>query len=175
MNRGWLLTPVLLMLALLGCAHGRIVNGTFVSDDYGFSVALPGPPYERIMAKGALVAVTDSGTGASIAIAVSPDTYTDANESKKALDYITRDLFFFLTKKKYRVFEDVMVGGVQGRHAILTGMDDDKELIFSAYVTQFSGMIYDVVFWCEPQYFDTASAVFEKMVGTFVFRPGADK
>ncbi len=175
MNRLRLFAPLALILVVLGCAHGRVVNGTFVSDDYRFSVTLPGPPYEQISAKDALVALTDPGTGASIAIAVGPSPYADGVESEQALDFVTRGLFFFLTQKDYRVFEDATLGGVPARHAVLTGREDDTQLIFAAYTALSSGLIYDIVMWCDPQEFDAVSPVFEKMVGTFTFSREADK
>jgi hypothetical protein len=163
------LPALMLALVLLGCAHGRVVNGTFVSDDYRFSVTLPGPPYEQIAPKEALVALTDPTTGASIAVAVSPDPYPDEVDADKTLDFITRSLFFFLADKQYRVFENVTLDGATARHVTLSGTEEDLTLVFSAYVARFSGYIYDVVMWCEPASFDEATAVFEKMVGTFTF------
>jgi hypothetical protein len=175
MNHRRLLPVLAAMLVLAGCAHGRVVNGAFVSDDYSFSVTLPGPPYEQIAPKGALVAMTDPATGASIAIAVSPDPYPDEADADKTLDFIARGLFFFLTDKEYRVFEDATLGGATARHVTLAGTEEDHKLIFSAYVARFSGRIYDLVMWCEPASFDEASAVFEKMAGTFTFKRGTGR
>jgi hypothetical protein len=73
MRRRRIIPPVVLFLFIVGCAHGGVVDNTFVSDDYRFSVALPGTPYERIGPKDALVAVTDPETGISAAVAASPD------------------------------------------------------------------------------------------------------
>ncbi len=164
-----------LFFFVVGCAHGSIVNNTFVSDDYRFSMALPGAPYEQISPEDGLVAVTDPQTGASIMVAVSPDSYSGTTDQGKALDYIARDLFFFLTKKEYRVFEDTTLDGAPAKLVTLTGLEDEKELTFSAYVVRYYGEVYDIVLWCEPQYFDKASATFQEMVGTFKFRRGADK
>lgn len=165
----------LLFLFVVGCAHGSIVNSTFISDDYRFSVALPGAPYERILPKDALIALTDPQTGVSAAIVASPDPYSGATNQEKALDYIARDLFFFLTKKEYRVFEDTTLDGAPAKHVILTGIQDEKELVFSAYVARYDGAVYDIVLWCEPQHFDKASAIFQEMVDTFKFRRETDE
>jgi hypothetical protein len=164
-----------LLLFAAACAHGSIVNDRYVSEDYRFSVALPGPPYEQIPPKDALIALTDPRTGASIMIAANPDPYSDTIDQAKALDYIARDLFFFLTKKVYRVFENTTVDGVQAKHVTLTGTDDKNELTFSAYVVRNYGEVYDIVLWCEPQYFDEASATFRGMVDTFTFRREAGR
>jgi hypothetical protein len=93
-------------------------------------------------------------------------------DETKALDYIARDLFFFLTKKEYRVFEDATLDGAPARHVVLAGVQDEKELIFSAYVVRYYGTVYDIVVWCEPRYLDKASVVFQEMADTFKFRRG---
>jgi hypothetical protein len=159
----------LVLLLFTGCAHGGIVDGVFVSRDYRFSVDLPGPPYEQIGPKGALVAVTDPATGISAAVAASPDPYPETADGEQALDYIARDLFFFLTKKEYRLFEETTLSGATARHVVLTGFDDDSELVFSAYVAREYGTIYDIVVWCPPRYQDEAAAMLKTMADSFTF------
>jgi len=167
--------PLLLASVLCACAHGGVVEGAFTSGDYLFSVTLPGPPYERILPRGALAALTDPATGISFAIAASPDPYPEITEQDKALDYIARDLFFFLEKKEYRVFEDAKLSGVPAKRVVVAGLIDDEEMVFSAVVARHNGAVYDLVMWCAPDRFDTASAVFEEMVGTFAFVRGGGR
>jgi hypothetical protein len=175
MSRRRIILLALVLVTAVGCAHGGIVNNTFVSNDYLFSVALPGPPYEQVAPKDALIALTDRTTGASIAIAASPDPYSGLTDKEKALDYTARDLFIFLTKKEYRTFEDTTLGGAPAKHVVVTGIENDTRLIFSAYVVRHYGQIYDIVLWCEPRYFDTASITFQKMVDSFTFLGGAGR
>ncbi len=165
----------LLLLSIVGCAHSTVVDGVLVSDDYRFSVALPGAPYERIAPKDALVALTDPKTGISAAVAVTPDPYPDAADRVKALNYIARDLFFFLTKKEYRVFEQTELAGAGAVHVVVAGVDEGRDLVFSAYVARHNGAIYDIVVWCDPRYLDEAAAVLKKMADTVIFLPEAGR
>ncbi len=168
--RGYrLIVGALALLVAAGCAYGGVSGGAFVSRDYRFSVDLPGAPYEQIGPKGALVAVMDPATGISAAVAASPDPYPEAPDGKKALDYIARDLFFFLSKKEYRLFEETTLAGAPARHVVLEGKDDDNDLVFSAYVVREYGTIYDIVVWSPPQYGDKAAALLETMAGSFTF------
>jgi hypothetical protein len=159
-----------LFLLAAGCVHGRVSDGAFVSDDYGFSVSLPGPPYERIAPKDALAALTDPDTGVSFAVAVSPDPYRDMADQDKVLDYLARDLLFFLTKKEYRAFEDATLGGEPAKFITVTGVTDDTELIVSAYVARYDGAVYDILMWCPPAYFETGRPAFQVMAETFRFQ-----
>lgn len=164
-----------LCIFAVGCAHGTGAGGAFGSDDYRFSIELPGAPFERVAPKDALVALTDPATGTSVAIAASPDTYSGKTGREKALEYIARDLFFFLTEKEYRVFEDATLDGAAAKRITVAGMADDTELVFSAYVALNDGAVYDIVMWCRPDHFETASVTFQKMVDTFKFRPETEK
>jgi hypothetical protein len=169
MRRCRAITIGLLFLAAAGCAHGRVTDGTFTSKDYLFSVVLPGAPYERVLPRDTIVALTDPASGVSFAIAASPDSYANTADRDKVLDYIARDLLFFLTNKKYEVFEDATLGGAPAKHMTVSGLSNGDELVVSAYVARRYGQIYDIVMWCPPASLEAASAQFKKMVDTFTF------
>jgi hypothetical protein len=159
-------------LILTGCTHGRMVGNTFVSDDYRFSVALPGPPFTEIPPKGTLVAVSDPATGASIAVSASPDVRVRGDEREVPLLFVARELFISIDKKEYVVSEQATIDGVAAWHLEATGESEGVPLVFSAYVTRFSGTIYDLVFWSRPAEFTRASGAFLEMVKSFRFRRG---
>lgn len=171
MRRWALVSFACLLLAGFGCVHGRVSDGAFRSDDYGFSVELPGAPYERITPRGALAALTDPDTGVSFAVAASPDSYTGAGRQDRVLDYAARELMIFLEKKEYRTFEDATLGGAPAKHVVVTGLTEGVELVVSAYVTRYNGAVYDVVLWAPPGTFEAGLPAFQRMVETFTFFP----
>ena len=66
-----------------------------------------------------------------------------------------------------------MIDGVPAWHVEFKGVSDGVPLIFSAYVTRFSGAIYDIVFWSRPEDFERASGVFIETVNGFKIQRGA--
>jgi hypothetical protein len=165
-----LIAPLVAGLILTGCAHGRVVGSTFISDDYRFSVALPGPPFEEIPPKGTLVAFSDPATGASIAVSASPDVRPRGDVKEVPLLFVARELFISIDKKEYLVSEQATIDGVDAWHLEVRGVSEGVPLVFSAYVTRYYGTIYDLVFWSRPGGYERASGAFIEMVKSFRFR-----
>ncbi len=160
---------VVLALVVFGCAHGRIVDSTFVSDEYHFSVELPKAPFEVIPPKEALVATSDPADGASIAVAAGPDSYAGGDGKEAPLQFLARELFMGIEKAEYLTSEEATIDGVPAWYVKLKGVSNGVPLIFSAYVIRSSGTIYDIASWCRVEDFDRVSPVFADVVESFHF------
>jgi hypothetical protein len=158
-----------LALGLLACAHGRIVDNTFVSDEYRFSVELPKAPFEVISPKDALVATSDPAGGVTIAVIAEPDGHAGDDGKQPPLKFLARELFMGMEKVEYLTSEAATIDDVPAWYVKLKGVSDGVPLIFSAYVVRTSDTIYDIVSWCRVEDFDRMSPVFSDVVKSFHF------
>ncbi len=153
---GWLI-----VLALAGCAAPG-ADGRFHDPSAGFSVSLPGSPWQPTSMQGALFSVRQPAWGAGIALA----SECRAPEPGP-LPAVSRHLFFGLKRPEIASRVPVEIAGVPGIRTRLSAQLDERPVEIDAVTLRLEGCLYDLMLVAPPDRFAAAQPDFDRVLASW--------
>ncbi len=166
LRRGWRLAGLGLMLALAGCATGRMLGGVFHAPAERYRVRPPGDPWVAASLEPERLVFRAADLPAAMAL-LEDCTRPQAGE----LTWVARHLFFGLKDRRTLQREAARVGGQPAVRSRIAGRLDGEPVALEAVTLRHAGCVYDLVYTAPPASFEVGRPAFEAFVASFA--PGA--
>ncbi|MFQ5804418.1 MAG: hypothetical protein ACE5JQ_16125 [Candidatus Methylomirabilales bacterium] len=159
------LTGVVCIIVLMtGCATGRARGALYRDEGKGFQVQLPGNGWQVTESPGTDLALRDTRSAASMAVAVScPEKETGP------LPSLVRHLYFGLRQVKRLRQERIELDGALGLDTVITGSWDGTSVQIRSVVMRREGCLYDLLYVSPSNAFGSRSADFDGFVDSWQF------
>jgi hypothetical protein len=163
-GRAALITTVVIVTAVSGCAGRRIQDGIYRSE-HGYRVAVPGAGWIVVDDSPADLELrrADGRAGMLAAATCRPRT------TRQRYENLARHLLLGLRERETLEDGEASVGGHRGVHQIVEGrMRDSRERVrIESYTVKDGRCVYDLLYVAPPGVFESSRADFERFVGSF--------
>lgn len=156
---------ILALLMSLGCAATEQVSPTSPDSKVSgtYRVVLPGGSWRPLEVEGADVAM---GQGEKAAFAILSPSKID---KALPLEVLRLNLLLEVKNKKILYKGSAVLDGQPALHTILEGTVEGDKVRIESYVAAKGGLVYDLVYWAGPAYFQAFQGDFEGVVKSFRF------
>jgi hypothetical protein len=147
-----------------GCAGRRVESGDTFSSPKGYSVRLPGGPWQVESDGGADVALRRPSANAGMLV----NAACDGGAARRSLDTLARQLLAGLQDRHVLENGEVTVNGRRAAHALLEarGSAGAAPMRIEMYVVKAGRCVYDFLYAAPPASFETWRADFHGLVET---------
>jgi hypothetical protein len=163
-GRAALITTVVIVTAVAGCAGRRLQDGIFRSE-HGYRVTVPGPGWVVVDDSPADLELrrADGQAGMLAAATCRPATTRQRNVD------LSRHLLLGLRERETLEDGDASLAGYPGVHQVVEGrMRDSRERVrIESYTVKDHRCVYDLLYVAPPAAFDASRADFERFVASF--------
>jgi hypothetical protein len=163
-GRAALITTVVIVTAVAGCAGRRLQDGIFRSE-HGYRVTVPGPGWVVVDDSPADLELrrADGQAGMLAAATCHPAT------TRQHPANLSRHLLLGLRERETLEGGDALLAGYRGVHQIVEGrMRDSRERVrIESYTVKDDRCVYDLLYVASPAAFDATRADFERFVASF--------
>ncbi|MCF6148578.1 MAG: hypothetical protein E3K37_07960 [Candidatus Kuenenia sp.] len=95
--------------------------------------------------------------------------YSHLHNETLTPDLLNHQLFIGIRNKDVIMKESVLIDGKETLHSVLMGKLDDKKFKFDAYVIKEDIFVCDIVYFAQPEFFDSAHGDFQELIRSFKF------
>jgi hypothetical protein len=163
-GRAALVTTVVLVTALAGCAGRRLQDGVFRSE-HGYRVSVPGPGWMVVEESPADLELRRAdGQAGMLAAATCRRMITRQRHAD-----LGRHLLLGLRERETLEDGEASLAGYRGVHQVVEGrMRDSRERVrIESYTVKDDRCVFDLLYVAPVAVFDSSRADFERFVGSF--------
>jgi hypothetical protein len=159
-----MMRAVLVSLALVSCASptGRLRDGRFMDADVSYTVAPPDDGWRELRLPTADAAWHNEALATVLLVSSHCEGVADS-----PLEGLTSDLLMGMTDREIVSQERVPSSQREAMVSVATGKLDGVARKLALFVLKKDGCVYDIVLDANPQHFDGARAVFDRVVASF--------
>jgi hypothetical protein len=163
-GRAALITTVVLVTAVAGCAGRRLHDGVYHSE-HGYRVTVPGRGWVVVDDSAADLELRHADGRAGMLIAA---TCQPAATKRRDAD-LARHLLLGLRERETLEDGEASLAGFRGTHLVVEGrMRDSRERVrVETYTVKDRRCVYDFLYVAPPAAFDASRGDFERFVGSF--------
>ncbi|HSB70016.1 MAG TPA: hypothetical protein VLT62_11840 [Candidatus Methylomirabilis sp.] len=151
------------MCLLVGCATGRIVDGTYRDPALGYEVRLPPSPWVLAPLDGAVLSFKAPALRAAMALDVEC-----RNPEPGELPWVARHLFFGLRDERPQEREVIHVSGAEAIRSRLLATLDGVPVEVEGVTARRGGCLYDFMYAAPPTEFSRGRPDFLTFVNSWI-------
>ena len=163
-GRAALITTVVIVTAVAGCAGRRLQDGVFRSE-HGYRVSVPAPDWVVVDDSAADLELRRADGQAGMLVAA---TCRPVAARLRYAD-LGRHLLLGLRERKTLENSEASVGGHRGSHLVVEGrMQQSRQRVrIESYTIKDDRCVYDLLYVAPPATFESSRADFERFVQSF--------
>ena len=163
-GRAALITTVVIVTAVAGCAGRRVQDGVFRSE-HGYRVAAPGPGWIVVDGSAADLELRRADGRAGMLAAATCRSVT----ARQRYADLERHLLLGLRERETLEDGEASLAGYQGVHQVVEGrMGNSRERVrIEAYTVKDDRCVYDLLYVAPPAVFESSRGDFERFVRSF--------
>lgn len=163
-GRAALITTVVLVTAVAGCAGRRLQDGVFRSE-HGYRVAVPGPGWIVVDDSAADLELRRADGRAGMLAAATCRSLT----TRQRYADLERHLLLGLRERETLEDDEAALAGYRGVHQVVEGrMGNSRERVrIESYTVKDGRCVYDLLYVASPAVFESSRADFRRFVESF--------
>ena len=163
-GRAALITTVILVSAVAGCAGRRLQDGTYRSE-HGYRVSVPGAGWVVVEGSQADLELRRADGQAGMLVAA---TCRPVATRQRYAD-LARHLLLGLRERETLEDGEASLGGYNGAHLVVEGrMRESRQRVrIESYTLKDDRCVYDLVYVASPAVFESSRPDFERFVESF--------